>query len=175
MSTKRRSKKITADDARDSDALWEWQIPLALVIVGFITLMIGAFVAYGSSGIAGALALIVLSLVLYVPVTVAAMYAVASILGVSFGFLNTAILKLAGISLFTLSLRLLGHGLGFPIIGWLAAVIATYVLFSYCFYLEAMDTIKSVVLISLIGGGLQFVVVGILGGLVAASGAAPSP
>jgi len=99
------------------------------------------------------------------------MYFVASFLGISFGFLNTALLKLAGITLFTLSLNMMGDWVGFPILGWLLAVIATYYLFSYCFYLEAMETIKAVVLISVVRGVLQMLVGIILAGIFASASA----
>jgi hypothetical protein len=176
MPTKKRIKKIKPrDQSSNADALWEWQVPLALLIVGFVTLVIGVLAAPGDLKTAGALVGIVLYLVLYVPLTVAAMYIVASFLGVSFGFLNTALLKLAGITLFTLSLNEIGNWLGIPILGWLVALIATYFLFSYCFYLDAMETIKSVVLISAIRYVLGLMIAAILAGIMAGSSAAITP
>jgi hypothetical protein len=175
MPTKKRRKKIRREEeSSDSGALWEWQIPLALLIVGFVTVAVGAFSADGPGGTAGAMVGVVLYLVLDVPLTIAAMYVVASFLGISFGFLNTAILKLAGITLFTLGLNVIGDAVGFPILGGLLAVIATYFLFSYCFYLEVMETILAVVSISVVLRVLTLMVAAIVGAIFA-SATASSP
>jgi hypothetical protein len=89
-------------------------------------------------------------LLIYVPLTVAAMYLAASLLGVSYGILKTAMLKLAAIALFTGSLHLVGDWLGYPISSWLVAALVSLYLFSNCFDLDIRETVLSVIAISVI-------------------------
>jgi len=147
---------------------WEWQIPLALLVVGLIALLIGASLVGGPRGTAGALLDIVVYLVIYVPLTIAAMYLTAYIFGLAFGFLKTAVIKLAAISVFTEAVDKLGDWLGHPFVGWIAAVLVTYYLFSYCFDLDFRETVLAVIVISIIrfclGIGIFLLLANLIGG-----------
>lgn len=152
---------------RKSEPIWEKKAPLILFGIGLLILLIAAFAVGGPRGTAGALIALAIILALYLPLTVAAMYIVAGILGVSFGILKTAILKLAAITLFTAAIDQVGAWVGLPVTGFLVAVAASFFLFSYFFDLDARDTILSVILISVLRWCLGLVVAVMVAALVA--------
>ena len=152
---------------RKSEPVWEKKAPLILFSIGLLILLIAAFAVGGPLGTAGALIALAFILALYLPLTVAAMYIVAGILGVSFGILKTAILKLAAITLFTAAIDQVGAWIGFPVTGLLASVIVSFFLFSNFFDLDARDTILSVILISIIRYCLSLLVAAIVVAMVA--------
>jgi hypothetical protein len=146
---RKKTKTRERFDPSESGSAWEWPIPLALFLVGLTILVVGASLVEGSRPAATLLG-IALILVVYVPLTIAAMYLTASLLGMAFGFLNTAILKLAAISVFTLSLNQVGDWLGHPAVGWLVAILVSFYLFSNFFDLDFQETVLAVVVISVI-------------------------
>jgi hypothetical protein len=123
-------------------------------------LVTGAFLAEEPTGPAGTWPGLALVLAVYVPLTVAAMYPTAALLGMSFGFLKTAILKLAAITVFTLSLNQVADWWGYPVVGWIVAVAVSLYLFSYAFDLDFVETLLAAAAISIIrfalGMGVAF-------------------
>ena len=152
---------------RKSEPVWETKAPLALFGIGLLILLIAAFALEGPTGTAGALIGLTIILAIYLPLTVAAMYIVAGIIGVSFGILKTAILKLAAITLFTAAINQIGDWLGFPISAWFVAVGVSFFLFSNFFDLDARDTVYSVILISVIRFCLGMLVAALVAALAA--------
>lgn len=130
-------------------AAWEWKIPLALFLAGLAALLAWGFQETGPEGAASTALFLALVLFFYLPSVIAAMYLTAWILGVSFGIFKTALLKMAGLLLFTLALNLYGEHYHLLIWSWLAGVALTYLLFSQAFDLEFQDVLFSVLLISL--------------------------
>ena len=85
----------------------DFQIPIVLIIVGFL---IWAFVGYRMMGTAGpaiALAVIGVGAVIGTALMIAAAFLTAKLLGMSFGELGPAVLKLAAIYLFPAAVGLL--------------------------------------------------------------------
>jgi hypothetical protein len=150
-------------------SVWEWKVPLALLLVGLTVLALGTTTAEASSGLAATLLGMAMILVLHVALTIGAMYLTARLLGVSFGLLKTAVLKLAAITVFTLSLNQVGDWLGQPLLGWLVAVAVSLYLFSYCFDLDFLETLLAVVVITVIRFALGIGMVMLLDLLTAAS------
>jgi hypothetical protein len=145
---RKRARKHRAEPSYPASP-WEWKIPLALFVIGVIVLVAGAALLDSASPSATVLG-IALLLVVNVPLTIAAMYLAANWLGLAFGYLHTAILKLAAISVFTTSLDQLGSWLGQPLLGWLAAIAISFYLFSYFFDLDFNETLLAVVAITAI-------------------------
>lgn len=153
-------------DKQNPESAWEVKIPLLLLIIGMVILIAGSFLFTDLVETLYVLASIALILLLYVPLTIAAMYIVAVLLDISYGFLKTALLKLASITIFSVSLNHLGEWFGVWILGWLFALAATYYLFSSFFDLDIHDTVYSVIGISVIRFFLGLLVAGILGSFI---------
>jgi hypothetical protein len=165
MTKKQVKDQMIRDDEYTSQrvVVWEWKAPLVLLGIGLVGSLIVLFV---KDGLLVALVGVVLHVVLSVPLTIGAMYLVARLIGVSFGFLNTAVLKLAAISLFSLALNLLFDWMGVWYVGWIVAGIASLFLFSKFFELDARETVLSVVLILVIRFVLGMFIGLIIGGLM---------
>jgi hypothetical protein len=145
------------------------KVPLALLLVGLAVLVVGAFFAKDTHGPAATLLGIALTLIVYIPLTVGAMYLTASLPGVSFGILKTAVLNLAAITVFAHAPNQVADWLRHPLLGWLAAVAASLFLFSYCFDLDIRETVLSSVAILVIRFVLGMGVALLLGLLPAAA------
>jgi hypothetical protein len=96
------------------------------------------------------LIVIAVNLVVTTPITIAAMYVAAAVLGTSFGTLGTAILKLTAINVLYLGIVLTGTFLGVAGIGFAVAVVVSWVLFSFLFDLAWYQTLISLFIIGLI-------------------------
>jgi hypothetical protein len=79
-----------------------------------------------------------------VPITIVGMYILGGVLGIGYGLLKSAILKLAAIMMVVASISLVGLALGYPGIAQLIfCPLASWTLFSVLFDLDARDTIAS--------------------------------
>src|SRR5947209_6583074 len=83
----------------------EWIVPTVLLVVGLLLAGSGIFLQEGAAGVTGLLIVIAANLVT-VPITIAAMYVAAAVLGTSFGTVGMAILKLAAINVLYLGIVL---------------------------------------------------------------------
>jgi hypothetical protein len=141
----------------------EWKVPLLLLVLG-VAVIVGAALGLPELGLAelrGAaevLLEVALRLAVGLPVTIAALFLVAAVLGITFGPLNSAVLKLASISVFSNALVLVGMLLGQPLIGWLVALVVSWYLFSLFFDLDLQETAVSIVLLGLIQYGVVLMV-----------------
>jgi hypothetical protein len=140
----------SASASASAASRWEWKVPLAVFLVGLSALVAAAFTIGGFTDAARATVYLALVLLISVPLTIAAMYIVAGLLGVSFGLLKTAVLKLAAIAVFSTAVNVLANGAGHPLLGWLGSVAVTFYLFSQFFDLDLLETFLSVVLISVL-------------------------
>ena len=85
----------------------EKQIPMALNAVGTGIIVLSAIIKQGSSSISHALTVAMLGGAIQTVLLIAAAFLVAMMLKVSFGELNSAILKFCGITMFCWGLRLI--------------------------------------------------------------------
>jgi hypothetical protein len=137
--------------AKETDASpGEWLVPTALLVVGLMLALSGIFVHEGAAGVRGLLILIAVNLAVTIPITIAAMYVAAAVLGTSFGALGTAILKLVAINVLYLGIVLTGTFVGAPVIGLVVGVVVSWVLFSFLFDLAWYETLISLLIIGLI-------------------------
>jgi hypothetical protein len=147
---KKRRRRIE-DDATEPAGTPEWLAPTIILGLG-LTLSVGSLaVAKGQEGAALGLVIVGLRLLIAVPLSIGGMFIVAPLLGVNFGTIGTAILKLAAINVLALSIVLnvefaggsgvFGYGLAAPIM-WL--------LFKWLFELDFNETMIAVTVIDLI-------------------------
>jgi hypothetical protein len=125
----------------------EWVEPAVLLGIGLLLAVGGVFVAGGAAAL---LLSVVLRLAITVPISVVGMFVAAKMLGISFGTLGLAILKLAAISVFTLGIVATGDMTGWPVAGILIAIPVGWLLFSRLFDLDFLETLWSLVIIGVI-------------------------
>jgi hypothetical protein len=127
-----------------SHAWLEFQAPLILFSVGFVVLLGTTIAMTGGSGIVWAVLFMLAVLFVQVPMTIVGMYILGGVLGIGYGLLKSAILKLAAIMMVVASISLAGLALGFPgLAQFILCPLASWTLFSILFDLDARDTIAS--------------------------------
>jgi len=129
------------NDGPGSTGFWEWQAPLAALLIGVVALAALFATALGVFDLRVTLILFAIILLLYLPITVGLMFPVAYLLSVSFGFIHTAILKIAAIVLLSLAIDWWARYYDHPLVGWIFSVLLTLALFSYFFDLDARETV----------------------------------
>ncbi len=92
---------LIADETIETASAWEWKIPLGLMIFGLPILVIHGLAIEGARGGATVLLGIGVLLLVYLPITIAAMFIAAPLVDLTFGEFGPAIAKIAGIYVFT--------------------------------------------------------------------------
>jgi len=120
----------------------EGPAPIALLVLGILV-----FVAYGfwGAGIEGAQAiglLVGLHLAFGVALGLAGCFLTAHLMGASFGYLNTAIIKLAAVAVFPNAVSLV-----IPYVGWLVAALLYWGLLACLFDLDLTELLVLVVVL----------------------------
>jgi hypothetical protein len=142
------------EDRQDQDgreSLLEFRVPAILFAVGFVAFLASAFALSGGAGALKFGVSLGLVLLVQIPVTIAGMYLLAVVLGISYGLLSSAILKLAAIAMCVAGLSMAGDALGHPILGRLALVPIFWYMFSLLFDLDAWETLMSLMGFCLLG------------------------
>ena len=100
------------------------QIPLTLIVAAFLLFALAGYRVAGPSGPAAAMAAVGVAAVIGTALMLAAAFVTASMIGVSFGELGPAALKLAAIYLFPAAVgTLLPYGGFFALVIWLALLL----------------------------------------------------
>jgi hypothetical protein len=150
---------VNARDERPEDVSpWEWKVPLGLLVVGLLTLLIHGLAGSGAEGGKGVLIGVGVLLVVYLPLTIAAMFIAAPLLDISFGELGPAVLKIAGLYVFTAALADVVGTVAHPVAGVLLALVVSLVLYSKAFGLTAVETVKAVFVVAVVRGLLGFAI-----------------
>jgi hypothetical protein len=127
-----------------SHAWLEYQVPLILFSIGFVALLGSAIALTGWSGVVWAVFFILAVLFVQVPITIVGMYILGAVLGIGYGLLKSAVLKLAAIEMVVASILVTGVVVGYPAVALLIlSPLASWALFSVLFDLDARDTIAS--------------------------------
>jgi hypothetical protein len=117
--------------------------PAILLAIGLLLLAASTAVAAGPGGSVAALLLVTLKVVLTIPVTIGAMYVAAWILGISFGTVGTAVLKMVAIDVFVLGAApfiLTAGGLLLGLLGILVSALSIPLLaIGLCMWLFELD------------------------------------
>jgi hypothetical protein len=152
-------------DSRES--LLEFRVPAIVFAVGFVAFLASAFAMSGGAGALTHGVSLAVVLLVQIPVTIAGMYLLAALLGISYGLLGSAILKLAAITMCVAGFSMAGDALGHPILARLALAPIYWYLFSLFFDLDAWETLMSFLAFCLLGtvlGQLVERLVGVVAG-----------
>ena len=129
---------------------WDLKIPLGLLMFGLLVLVIHGFATSGAKGGGSVLLGIGILLLVYLPLTIIAMFIAAPILDISFGEFWPAVLKIAGLFIFTSALQDVGSTVGHPVLGWIVGLAASLFLYSKAFGLTAWETIEAVFVVAVV-------------------------
>ena len=136
----------------------EFTIPIILLVIGLICLFVSALVLEGPAEAVGSVVGAFIILLVQIPLTILAMYILASVLGISYGDLFSAVLKLAAISIFVEGLAFAGALLGFPILSRVILILVMWFLFSWLFGLDFWETFYSILGLGLISGAINWLI-----------------
>jgi hypothetical protein len=101
-------------------------------------------------------------LLIYPPITIAAMFIAASVLDLTFGEFGPAIVKIAGIYVFSSAVQDVGSTMVHPALGWVLGLGASLALFSKAFNLTFGEAVKAVFVITVVRGLLAFAIASML-------------
>ena len=152
-----RRREMDMDVGARSSDFSEVKAPLILLVVGAVTSIVYGIVAVEDVSVGLSVAGVVLNTALSVAFAIPACIIVAKILGVSFGFLNTAVLKLAALSVFPAAIGMIIPGIG----SWVALALY-FGLLEWFFELEWWQSIVFVVVLSVLRGLAAMLVVGFI-------------
>jgi len=153
---------LTQDETIDTTSAWEVKVPLGLLIFGLAILVIHGLATQGAKGGASMLLDIGLLLLIYLPITIAAMFVAAPLVDVTFGEFGPAILKIAGIYVFSSALQDVGATIVHPALGWALGLGASLALFSKAFQLSFGEAVKAVFVIAVVRGLLTLAIASML-------------
>ena len=117
-----------------SEAARERQIPLGLIVAGLVLFATAAVFRAGPGGAALAMGAMGIVAVIGVALMVLAAFVTSAITSTSFGDFGAAVLKFAGIYLFSSGVSAILGG------GWLGGLVGTAVFFSLIVYLFELET-----------------------------------
>ena len=133
-----------------SDAAKERQIPLGLIVGGLVLFAAAALFRAGAGGAAVAMGAMGIVAVIGVALMVLAAFITSALTSTSFGDFGAAVLKFAGIYLFSSGVGAVLGG------GWLGGLVGTAVFFSLIVYLFELETPYAVAF-TIIYWGVSFV------------------
>ncbi len=129
----------------------EWVPPTIILALGLVLAVGGMAVTQGRLGFVAGLAVVGIHLVVTVPLSIAGLFISAPLLGITFGTIGMAVLKLAAINVLTLSIVLTTMFGGAPaVFGYTLAAPVGWLLFHWLFELEFNETLFALTVIGLI-------------------------
>jgi hypothetical protein len=137
--------EVETDSARNAK---DYVIPSALLALGIVIYLLYAFIVGGAAGLQGMLVYLPVRLLVQVVLGVAACMITVKIMGSAFGYLGSAILKLAAIFVFPSAATFF-----IPHVGWLIALLLYWGLIEWLFELDAMETIVLAIVIWCVNAG----------------------
>lgn len=123
---------------------FEWVVPGVLLVIGLVLAFVGAV---GASKLGAGFTMVVLavSLVVSVPLTIAALMAIGMVMGIEYGRLGPAVLKIAAITCVATGIMYVGAWLKLPgMIVFPISCFVTFALFMTQFDLDTWETNVSV-------------------------------
>jgi hypothetical protein len=129
----------------------DYLIPGVLLSIGILIFLAWSVILGGLTGLAVMAVYLPIRLVVQVVVGVIACFFTARIMGTSFGYLKTAIIKLAAIFVFPAAATFF-----IPWVGWILALLLYWKLIEWLFELEAMETIVLAIVIWFVNIGAMF-------------------
>jgi hypothetical protein len=141
---------LNQDETIETASAWEVKVPLGLLIFGLSILLIHGLATAGAWGGAKMLLGIGVLLLIYLPITVVAMFIAAPLLDLTFGEFGPAIAKIAGIYVFTSAAQDVAGTIVHPALGWAAGLGASLALYSKAFGLTFGEAVKAVFVIAVV-------------------------
>ena len=166
---------LVEDETIETTSVWEWKVPLGLLIFGLAILVIHGLAVEGAKGGATMLLGFGLLLLIYLPITIAAMFIAAPLVDVTFGEFGPAIVKIAGIYVFTFAVQDIVATMVHPALGWIVGLGASLALFSKAFELTFGEAVKAVFVIAVVRGLLALAIASMLPHPARDEVPAPSP
>lgn len=161
-------KRTTAADTEEDDhdrALreYEWIVPGVLLGLGVIMCFVGAFGAAGKAAAFHTIGVMVIGLIITVPITIGALMIVGMLVGIEYGRLGPAILKIAAITFVVNGIYFIGDWLKLP--GFVVFPLGCFIsfgLFMSQFELDVWETNASVGAINVLTFIANVVMIGFL-------------
>jgi hypothetical protein len=166
---------LTRDETIETTSAWEVKVPLGLLIFGLAILVIHGLMTQGARGGAMMLLGIGVLLLVYLPITIAAMFIAAPLVDVTFGEFGPAVLKIAGIYVFTSAIQDVTATTIHPALGWALGLGASLALFGKAFELTFGEAAKAVFVIAAVRGLLAFAIATLLPHQARDEAPAPNP
>jgi hypothetical protein len=146
---RRKKRRRAADDEPGETP--EWLVPIVLLVLALVLTVGSLALARGQEGAQFGVKVVFWRLVATVPLSIAGMFIVAPLLGITFGTIGLALLKLAAINMTTLAIVMNVQFSGGPtIVGYGIATLVMWGLFKWMFELDFNETMISVTVIDLI-------------------------
>jgi len=147
---RRRKKRRRPPGPEDREAP-AWLVPTVILVLGLLLTVGSLALAKGQEGAAVGLAIVAGRLLMAVPLSIAGMFLVAPLLGISFGTIGLAILKLAAINVTALAIVMnVQFAGGLTIMGYAIASPVMWLMFKSMFELDFNETMIAVTVIDLI-------------------------
>jgi hypothetical protein len=148
---KKRRRRPKLEETTEVGETPEWVAAAIILALGLILSVGGMAVAEGRDGFAIGLAAVGVRLLVTVPLSIAGLLITAPLLGITFGTIGMAILKLAAINVLSLSIALTAIFAGAPaLVGYALAAPIDWFLFKWLFELEFSETMIVLTVIGLI-------------------------
>jgi hypothetical protein len=130
---------ITAPEAAPAK---DYKIPAILLVIGILLYLLWAAFTGGAHAAAGMLIDIPVTLAFKLVIGTVACLLTSKIMGTAFGYVGSALLKLAAVFIFPGAVTLF-----IPWIGWLVALLLYWGLLEWLFELDALESIVFVIVI----------------------------
>jgi len=155
---KRKSHKQEGDQPASSPL--ELKVPIVFFVAGFLLFTSTALLTKGFAFAFAASVIAFILLLVQIPITIGMLYLIAGVLGISYGSLFTAVMKLAGLTMLLEGVTFACGLLGIPqlLMRFLLAPVSWF-LFSLFFHLEIWETIWSILLLMLTNALINFLIV----------------
>jgi hypothetical protein len=148
--TSRRKKRRRVADNEPGETP-AWFVPTIIIVLALVLTVGSLTLARGQEGAELGIKVVFWRLVATVPLSIAGMFIVAPILGITFGTIGLAILKLAAINMTALAIVMNVQFSGGPtILGYAIATPVMWGMFKWMFELDFNETMISVTVIDLI-------------------------
>jgi len=131
----------------------DYRIPGALLGVGVLIYLAWGFLTGGSAGLVAMVIYLPVRLIVQVILGVIACFITARFMGTSFGYLKSALVKLAAIFVFPSAATFF-----IPWVGGIIAILLYWKLLEWLFELEALETIMLAIVIWFVNIGAFFLV-----------------
>lgn len=146
---RRRKRLVRPEDELATTS--EWIAPTLILGLGLLLAIGGMAIAKGQAGASESALQVFVQLIIAVPLSTAGLFLAAPLLGVSFGDVRMAILKLAAINTLTLSIAITAsQGGAHPLLGQVIAAPIGWGLFKWLFDLDFSETLFVLTLIGVI-------------------------